>query len=120
MCDLGIPKSYCDHWIKSKSKKPVECRCGEEDCPELDWTWESWENIATKVLPDNIVKFHPVYSQGTAIVRGAALKLRHHHYWEIKMTSTVSGTDMMVGVSHVNPDCSFAIANIESLFPLNR
>lgn len=32
------------------------------------------------------------------------MPLGHHHYWEIKMTSTVCGTDQMVGVGTQNVD----------------
>lgn len=53
------------------------------------------------------VFFHPDYSCGTAAVRGAE-PLGHNaeHYWEIKMTSAVYGTDMMIGVGTADADLS--------------
>ena len=42
------------------------------------------------------VFFHPDYSCGTAAVRGSEpLGPNAEHYWEIKMTSAVYGTDMV-------------------------
>lgn len=45
---------------------------------------------------DREVVFHPDYSCGTAAVRGTTpLGHDEEHYWEIKMTSAVYGTDMV-------------------------
>ena len=42
------------------------------------------------------VLFHPDYSCGTAAIRGEEpFELGCQHYWEIKMTSAVYGTDMV-------------------------
>jgi SPRY domain-containing SOCS box protein 3 len=46
------------------------------------------------------VLFHPDYSCGTAAIRGEEpFELGCQHYWEIKMTSAVYGTDMVRHVS---------------------
>lgn len=42
------------------------------------------------------VLFHPDYSCGTAAIRGEEpFELGSQHYWEIRMTSAVYGTDMV-------------------------
>lgn len=116
------PKSYCDCWSYGKSQKSTsECKCGDEDSRELEWVWRPSEHPTVKVMDEVSVMFHPVYSQGTGIVssmtvkcpqlqsksyilpllqvRGdSPLQAGRHHFWEIKMTSTVCGTDLMIGV----------------------
>lgn len=47
---------------------------------------------------DRKVSFHVEYSCGTAAVRGTKELGEGQHFWEIKMTSPVYGTDMMVGI----------------------
>ena len=42
--------------------------------------------------------FHPSYSSGTAGIRGTEILSEGQHFWEIKMTTPVYGTDMMIGV----------------------
>ena len=64
------------------------------------------------------VYFHPDYSCGTAAVRGNRQFCEGEmHYWEVKMSSTVYGTDMVhviisipkeMGVIH-NFDNQFSI-----------
>ncbi|KAK6300001.1 hypothetical protein J4Q44_G00300340 [Coregonus suidteri] len=44
------------------------------------------------------VNFHTEYSCGTAAIRGSKELADGQHFWEIKMTSPVYGTDMMVGI----------------------
>lgn len=41
------------------------------------------------------VSFHSEYSCGTAAIRGAKALGDGQHFWEIKMTSPVYGTDMV-------------------------
>lgn len=86
---------------------PDECFCGEED-QDFDWVWdERWKSSGASLsCGDRKVSFHPDYSCGTAAIRGTRELSEGQHYWEVKMTSPVYGTDMMVGVgtSEVNLD----------------
>lgn len=98
-----LPKSYCDCWSYQNSgkKQTSLCKCGDNDSEELEWKWDAPDYPTTTKVGDGgvSVTFHPVYSQGTGMVRGdCPLARGRHHFWEIKMTSTVCGTDLMVGV----------------------
>ncbi|MEQ2185175.1 SPRY domain-containing SOCS box protein 3 [Goodea atripinnis] len=76
-----------------------DCHCGEDD--------QGSRSTATLLSCDNRkVSFHSDYSCGTAAVRGSRELADGQHFWEIKMTSPVYGTDMMVGIgtSDVNLD----------------
>ena len=65
------------------------------------WLWDEEHKSSDVTVQEgrNEAYFHPDYSCGTAAVRG-----QHHfrqgeeHYWEIKMSSAVYGTDMMIGI----------------------
>ena len=66
----------------------------------VDWKWDPTTVSPSVALThgNREVMFHPDYSCGTAAVRGSTpLGPGGEHYWEIKMTSAVYGTDM-VGV----------------------
>ncbi|XP_042081950.1 SPRY domain-containing SOCS box protein 3 isoform X4 [Haplochromis burtoni] len=82
-----------------------DCLYGEED-KGFDWVWDDHCKSSGAFLScDNRkVSFHSDYSCGTAAIRGNKELADGQHYWEIKMTSPVYGTDMMVGVgtSEVN------------------
>lgn len=48
------------------------------------------------VKSDQEIIFHPVYSSGTAVVRGEqAFAKNLHHFWEMKMLSNLYGTDVV-------------------------
>ncbi|XP_078147022.1 SPRY domain-containing SOCS box protein 3 [Centroberyx gerrardi] len=76
-----------------------DCLCGEED-QGFDWVWDEHCMSAGAFLSsDNRkVSFHSDYSCGTAAIRGTKELAEGQHFWEIKMTSPVYGTDMMVGI----------------------
>ncbi|XP_058672103.1 SPRY domain-containing SOCS box protein 3 isoform X1 [Ammospiza caudacuta] len=111
-------ESYCN--CENQSEAPYcsslhalhrvrDCRCGEEDeCEYFDWVWDEVnKSTATLLTCDNRkVNFHMEYSCGTAAIRGNKELAEGQHFWEIKMTSPVYGTDMMVGIgtSDVNLD----------------
>ncbi|XP_051905133.1 SPRY domain-containing SOCS box protein 3a isoform X2 [Hippocampus zosterae] len=84
-----------------------DCLCGEDD-QDFDWVWDAGSrSTATLLSCDNReVNFHSEYSCGTAAIRGCKELAEGQHFWEIKMTSPVYGTDMMVGIgtSDVNLD----------------
>ncbi|XP_054914022.1 SPRY domain-containing SOCS box protein 3 isoform X2 [Poeciliopsis prolifica] len=79
----------------------------EED-QVFDWVWDERCKSSGVFLScdDRKVNFHSDYSCGTAAIRGNRELSEGQHYWEVKMTSPVYGTDMMVGVgtSEVNLD----------------
>uniref|UniRef100_A0A182QDB6 Acyl carrier protein n=1 Tax=Anopheles farauti TaxID=69004 RepID=A0A182QDB6_9DIPT len=98
----SVPFCNCEYpddlrW-KHSAKKMLRCKCGEDMSDRLDWIWDK-EKIIETVISGTEVIFHPVYSQGTTIVRGNQ-PLRHgrHHYWEVKILTPLSGTDIMFGI----------------------
>ncbi|XP_029953527.1 SPRY domain-containing SOCS box protein 3 [Salarias fasciatus] len=76
-----------------------DCLCGEED-QDFDWVWDEHVKSSGAFLScdDRKVSFHSDYSCGTAAIRGTKELSDGQHYWEVKMTSPVYGTDMMVGI----------------------
>ncbi|KAK2182650.1 hypothetical protein NP493_342g00022 [Ridgeia piscesae] len=95
-------ESYCDC---PRQGRDVECKCGEED-NVLEWVWEKeFKASATELSDDRRdARFHVSYSSGTAAVRGTQSMSNCQYFWEIKMTTPVYGTDMMVGVGTRNVD----------------
>ncbi|KAG5332211.1 SPSB3 protein, partial [Acromyrmex heyeri] len=72
-----------------------------------EWTWDEKLSTSSIKLSDNNlnVTFHPVYSTGTAVVKGnKLLEKGRHHYWEISMITHIYGTDVMVGVGTANAE----------------
>lgn len=84
-----------------------DCHCGEDD-QDFDWVWDANSRSTATLLSceNRKVNFHSEYSCGTAAIRGSKELADGQHFWEIKMTSPVYGTDMMVGIgtSDVNLD----------------
>lgn len=66
---------------------------------DFDWVWDDLnKSSATLLSCDNRkVSFHMEYSCGTAAIRGTKELGDGQHFWEIKMTSPVYGTDMVSG-----------------------
>ncbi|KAJ7990057.1 hypothetical protein DPEC_G00310900 [Dallia pectoralis] len=96
-CDTQAEPSYNPrlrgfHRIK-------DCTCGEDD-QDFDWMWDGSNRSTATMLScdDRKVNFHTEYSCGTAAIRGSKELTDGQHFWEIKMTSPVYGTDMMVGI----------------------
>ncbi|KAM8876369.1 SPRY domain-containing SOCS box protein 3-like isoform 1-T1 [Synchiropus picturatus] len=71
-----------------------------EDDNGLDWVWDEGNKSSGVFLScgDQKVSFHSDYSCGTAAVRGTKELAEGQHFWEVKMTSPVYGTDMMIGI----------------------
>lgn len=65
--------------------------------PVLDWVWdEQYKSSGAFLSGDSRkVSFHSDYSCGTAAIRGHKELSEGQHYWEVKMTSPVYGTDMV-------------------------
>ncbi|XP_045620352.2 SPRY domain-containing SOCS box protein 3 [Procambarus clarkii] len=108
--------SFCQH----TDLDPIMCCCGEEE-KDFAWVWSTREQggqagsilLATE---DRQIIFNPEYSSGTAAIRGnETLHIGHHHYWELKMTSAVYGTDIMVGVCTPKCDLKHGIHRFCSL-----
>ncbi|XP_027817834.1 SPRY domain-containing SOCS box protein 3 isoform X3 [Ovis aries] len=99
-------ESFCDCESQSEAfcgslhaaHRGRDCRCGEED-EYFDWVWDDLnKSSATLLSCDNRkVSFHMEYSCGTAAIRGTKELGEGQHFWEIKMTSPVYGTDMVSG-----------------------
>ncbi|MEQ2234291.1 hypothetical protein ILYODFUR_030386, partial [Ilyodon furcidens] len=72
-----------------------DCFCREED-QVFDWVWDEYcKSSGASLSCDNRkVSFHSDYSCGTAAIRGNRELSDGQHYWEVKMTSPVYGTDM--------------------------
>lgn len=64
---------------------------------EFEWEWDDLYKTSGAFLScDNRkVNFHADYSCGTAAIRGTKELTDGHHFWEVKMTSPVYGTDMV-------------------------
>jgi len=64
---------------------------------ETEWTWDESMNCEnTGLSKSNLeVMFHKHFSNGTAAIRGSTPLREGQHYWEIKMTTGVYGTDMV-------------------------
>jgi len=84
----------------------------------FEWNWRTHYRV---VRPSNLrveeekVLFHPTYSSGTAAVIGdTALSRPDHHYWEIKFTSPVYGSDVMVGLATKKLDLATHIHSFTS------
>lgn len=65
------------------------------------WEWDDHCKSSGAFLSCNNRKanFYSDYSCGTAAIRGTKELTDGHHYWEVKMTSPVYGTDMVSVVS---------------------
>ncbi|XP_068207613.1 LOW QUALITY PROTEIN: SPRY domain-containing SOCS box protein 3-like [Palaemon carinicauda] len=96
--------AFCNHHMLD----PITCKCGEE-AAEFAWVWSTKEEggqAGNIVLgPESRqISFNPEYSSGTASVRGnQILPKNYQHYWEIKLTNAVYGTNIMIGVC--TPQC---------------
>lgn len=95
-------ESFCDCYKTGKEK---DCTCGEDDA-YFDWVWDNDAKSFASYLKQDLreVVFHVDYSCGTAAVRGTIPMVEDQYYWEVKMTTPVYGTDMMVGVGTADLD----------------
>ncbi|XP_004873751.2 SPRY domain-containing SOCS box protein 3 isoform X4 [Heterocephalus glaber] len=102
-CEGQSEAAFCSSLHMAHRGK--DCSCGEED-EYFDWVWDDLnKSSATLLSCDNRkVNFHMEYSCGTAAIRGTKELGDGQHFWEIKMTSPVYGTDMMVGIGTSDVD----------------
>lgn len=63
----------------------------------FDWEWDDHFKSSGAFLScgNRKVSFHLDYSSGTAAIRGTKELTDGQHFWEVKMTSPVYGTDMV-------------------------
>lgn len=75
---------------------PDTCRCGEDTCRTINWTWDRQKVQPQTIINNQTVQFHPIYSQGTSVIRSdQPLASNMIHYWEIKIVHWLSGTDLV-------------------------
>ncbi|XP_052872646.1 SPRY domain-containing SOCS box protein 3 isoform X1 [Anopheles cruzii] len=103
------PFCHCEYPLGKRfsmfSKEVKQCNCGEDTSTRIDWMWETVPHDPRSDVPNppymkgTEVLFHPIYSQGTSVVRSnEPLTRGQHHYWELKILSPLSGTDIMIGI----------------------
>lgn len=79
---------------------PDTCRCGEDTCQTINWTWDRQKMQPQTIINAHTVQFHPIYSQGTSVIRSdQPLEPNMIHYWEIKIVHWLSGTDLVSKIS---------------------
>ncbi|XP_075991124.1 SPRY domain-containing SOCS box protein 3-like [Anticarsia gemmatalis] len=97
------------------------CRHGE-DPEKREWYWESppapTDGGRPKILMadrNTEVTFHPYYSNGTAVAKGATqFNPEFVYYWEVKMMTDPYGTDIMIGVGTDEVDVNESIFRFRS------
>lgn len=104
LTDQVVRKTYLDPPKGDKTNlqiPPDTCRCGEDTCQTINWTWDRQNVQPQTIIQNHTVQFHPIYSQGTSVIRSDQPLLSNMiHYWEIKIVHWLSGTDL---VSNNNP-----------------
>ncbi|XP_023247434.1 SPRY domain-containing SOCS box protein 3 isoform X2 [Copidosoma floridanum] len=101
--------------------KETHCDCGENNS-SYDWVWDDkFQTNKLKLDEKSLeVNFHPIFSNGTAAVRGnKILSKNRHHYWEVEMLTQIYGTDVMVGVGTKKTNLLRATNSFESLLGMD-
>ncbi|GFS20907.1 SPRY domain-containing SOCS box protein 3 [Elysia marginata] len=82
-----------------------DCTCGEIDS-SFEWLWDRNNRGDTAFVQQDarVVIFHKDYSCGTAAICGEQVMDKDQYFWEVKMTTPVYGTDMMLGVGTTGVD----------------
>lgn len=90
--------SFCSqNCVKGIIDGKLQCTCGE-DIGIFNWSWSKANSSSNTRITNNNkdILFHPLYSSGTAAVRGdVPFQPNFHYYWEIKMISNLYGTDVV-------------------------
>lgn len=89
-------ESFCSYQNSDLKDGKLQCSCGE-NYEIFKWKWEQQAgNLHVISQDDKEVLFHPIYSSGTAAMKGNdVLKSNMHHYWEIKILTKLYGTDVV-------------------------
>lgn len=97
--DTVVRRVYLDQPRPDKYRlqiPPDTCRCGEDACQTINWTWDKQNVQPQTIINNHTVQFHPIYSQGTSVIRSdQPLQPNMIHYWEIKIVHWLSGTDLV-------------------------
>ncbi|GFN87197.1 spry domain-containing socs box protein 3 [Plakobranchus ocellatus] len=95
-------ETFCNCVLHGKEDS---CTCGEDD-KHFEWLWDRYNrgDSAHVLEQSHVVMFHKNYSCGTTAIRGEQAMDRDQYFWEVKMTTPVYGTDMMVGVGTAGVD----------------
>ncbi|RUS72777.1 hypothetical protein EGW08_019463 [Elysia chlorotica] len=82
-----------------------ECTCGETDT-SFEWLWDRNNRGDTAHVQKDarVVMFHEDHSSGTTAICGEELMDKDQYFWEVKMTTPVYGTDVMIGVGTTGVD----------------
>lgn len=96
--NMKYMNSFCSqNCVKGIIDGKLQCTCGE-DIGIFNWTWSKANSSSNTRITNNNkdILFHPLYSSGTAAVRGdVPFQTNLHYYWEIKMISNLYGTDVV-------------------------
>lgn len=87
---------YCtEKCINNLADGKLQCDCADSGI--YNWKWENQDDTSALLSKNNReVTFHPVYSSGTAALRGSKpFEKNLHHFWEMKMLSNLYGTDVV-------------------------
>ena len=83
----------CDHIGLHHSLPPLKNGCKD------GWGWDVNEKSdKVRLYGQKIAYFHPLYSYGTAAVRGNRALNDGRYYWEVYLGDRVFGTSMSVGI----------------------
>ncbi|XP_030387341.1 SPRY domain-containing SOCS box protein 3 isoform X2 [Scaptodrosophila lebanonensis] len=97
-CDCTFPSCTDVNDHNGPITNLVKCICGEDSGNGLQWKWHHSEESDVQIDGRDII-FHPIYSQGTAIVRGdQLLEADKVHFWEMRVITALAGTDVMFGI----------------------
>lgn len=105
---VSVSSSAADH-----HNQRVHCQCGEWRQPRLVWTWDTQIGphhpaVRFEGQHQQHVVFHPVFSSGTSVVRSAEPLLRGAiNYFEVKVLTPLTGTDVVSCVAHYKQPESF-------------
>lgn len=95
-CKCTEVQRHSNDSINTTLQYQLTCECGEDASDDLEWNWDTDNAIPHTQFNGKLVVFHPFYSQGTSVIRGNKVLNRNmHHYWEIKIISSLSGTDFV-------------------------
>lgn len=66
-----VRKVYLDPARNEKYRHQMSltdtCRCGEDTCRIINWTWDTQNLQPQVIITNNMVQFHPYYSQGMCV-----------------------------------------------------
>ncbi|XP_055381460.1 SPRY domain-containing SOCS box protein 3-like [Condylostylus longicornis] len=99
-CDCDFPRNI-DVLNSKNIHELCKCKCVEDGYLKgsKEWVWHKESAHPDSYVNKGDITFHPIYSQGTAFVRGEKkLELKMIHYWEIQIITSPSGTDQMFGI----------------------